>query len=227
LLLREIPVSTDPLPVFPILVPSSGLKSDDLLAYECGMRAQASERFSWDLALFYNQYTNLAALVSGEPQFEPPGYIVIPTQYMNAQNAETYGVELGANYQVNERWRLQAAYTYLSMFLHGPPDVVSAFDPGDNPCNQFYLQSSWNWSRDWTFDLIGRYVDSLNSTIFVPSYVAFDTRLAWHPRKNLEVSVVGRNLCRGTYYEFTSDPGTGLIPTKVGPQVYGQFAWRY
>lgn len=93
--------------------------SEDLLAWELGVRTQATEQFSWDLALFFNQYSQLQATV-------PLGIIYVPgpvpyysfaAQGVNAQYGETYGAELAANYTVNERWRLQLAYTYLRMFL--------------------------------------------------------------------------------------------------------------
>lgn len=35
------------------------MRSEELIAYELGYRAQPSERFSWDVALFYNVYENL------------------------------------------------------------------------------------------------------------------------------------------------------------------------
>ena len=41
------------------LGPSPDFMSEELLAYELGYRAQPVERFSWDLALFYNVYEEL------------------------------------------------------------------------------------------------------------------------------------------------------------------------
>jgi iron complex outermembrane recepter protein len=225
------PVSSGPFPpfVFPQVVGNPGLQSEELLAYELGVRVQATERFSWDLAMFYNQYDNLFAFTPNGMVIDFP-FIFAQQRYQNGATAKTYGAELAANYTVNEQWRLQCAYTYTRLFLHLAPGMISsADDPGNTPCNQFYLQSSWDIGCNWQFDVIGRYVDALlpNSPISpqIPSYIALDTRLAWHRGKNLEVSVAGRNLTRGEYSEFS--PITANTAYKVGPEVYGQITWRY
>ena len=48
-------------PVFPVQTPNPNIISETLLAYELGYRVQATDRFSWDLALFYNHYDSLVA----------------------------------------------------------------------------------------------------------------------------------------------------------------------
>ena len=71
---------------------------------------------------------------------------------------------------------------------------------GHNPWNQVYLISSWDLREDLDLDLMGRYVDSLTS-LGVPSYVTMDLRLAWRPRKQLELAVVGQNLLQAYHWE--------------------------
>ncbi|MGA2796561.1 MAG: TonB-dependent receptor plug domain-containing protein [Thermoguttaceae bacterium] len=237
------PIGTTPFPpflsppfppgftVFPQVVGNPGLQSEELLAYELGVRVQATERFSWDLALFYNQYDNLFAFSpNGVVINIPSQFIFAQQQYQNGMSGQTYGAELALNYSVSEQWRLQCAYTYTRLFLHLAPGMIgSADDPGDTPCNEVYLQSSWDMGEHWQFDLIGRYVDVLLPTNPVspeiPNYIALDTRLAWHSGKNFEVSVAGRNLTHGLYSEFV--PITSTYAYKVGPEVYGQITWRY
>jgi iron complex outermembrane recepter protein len=220
-------VATVPMPTFPLIFGNRGLRSEELLAYEFGMRVQATERFSWDLALFYNQYARLISNLQGTPYVEPPAYLDIPYLYENGMAGETYGAELAANYTVSERWRLQCAYTYTRLFMHLDPGMVMNVNPGETPNNQVYLQSSWDLGSHWQFDLIGRYVDALLTTTpqAIPSYLVMDARLAWHNRKNMEVAVVGRNLTHGFYSEFT--PLTSQVAYKVGPEVYGQITWRF
>ncbi len=223
-------VNTPPLTppfVFPQVLGNPGLQSEELLAYEFGVRVQATERFSWDLALFYNQYDRLFAFSPSGYVYDLP-YIFAQQQYQNGMSGQTYGAELALNYSVSEQWRLQCAYTYTRLFLHLAPGMIaSADDPGDTPCNEVYLQSSWDIGCNWQFDLIGRYVDTLLTTTSppIPNYLVMDARLAWRSRKNLELSVAGRNLGHGYYSEFA--PITGTTAYKVGPEVYGQITWRY
>jgi iron complex outermembrane recepter protein len=224
--LQPVP-SPSPLVTMPQTIGNPGLRSEDLLAYELGVRVQATERFSWDLATFYNQYDNLATFVPFGLVIDPP-FLFAQQQFRNGASAETYGVELASNYTVNEQWRLQCSYTFINIFIHDElGTIANAEDPKATPCNQVYLQSSWDLGSSWQFDLMGRYVDALVTTVSpqIPSYITMDTRLAWRGRKNLEVAVVGRNLTRGYYSEFT--PLTGTFAYKVGPEVYGQVTWRY
>ena len=66
----------------PILDPSSpyrfirvegnpNLQAENMMAYELGYRAQPDERFSYDIALFYNVYENLIVGV-------PEGFFIDP-----------------------------------------------------------------------------------------------------------------------------------------------------
>jgi len=70
-------------------------------------------------------------------------------------------------------------------------------------------------------------VDALLTTTSppIPNYLVMDVRLAWRARKNLELSVAGRNLGHGYYSEST--PLTSMVAYKVGPEVYGQITWRF
>jgi iron complex outermembrane recepter protein len=213
--------------IFPQVDGNPGLLSEELLAYECGMRVQATERFSWDLALFYNQYDRLNTLAPNGYDINMP-FIFMQAQFQNGASAETYGAELAANYTVNDHWRLQCSYTYIELFVHDSTGTVgNAANPGATPNNQLYLQSSWDLGTHWQFDLTGRYVDALLTDLppQTPSYFVMDTRLAWHRDKNLEVALMGRNLGRGYYSEFA--PATSQVAYKVGPEVYGQITLRY
>jgi iron complex outermembrane receptor protein len=216
-----------PMPIFLVATGNPELQSEAVLAYEFGTRVQATEKFSWDLALFYNQYDSLFSMLPGALQFDPPAYYILPQYIENGMSGETYGMELALNYTVNEKWRLQCAYTYTRLFLHTPPGQINYYNPGETPVNQVYAQSSWDLGNNWQFDLIGRYVDALLTTTSppIPDYLVFDARLAWRARKNLELSVAGRNLGHGYYSEYT--PLTSQVAYKVGPEVYGQITWRY
>src|SRR5262249_47648819 len=66
--------------------------SEELIAYEIGYRAQPVERFSWDIALFYNRYQHLLSQRRVGPA--PPQ----STQFFDANDnqGDGYGFELSA-----------------------------------------------------------------------------------------------------------------------------------
>jgi iron complex outermembrane recepter protein len=213
-------------PMFPLVFGNTHLLSEEMMAYEAGIRGQSTESFSWDLAVFNNNYDRLIFPVIGTPYGGSGPADYLPMTLTNSATGNTYGFELVTTYQATERWKLQSAYTFLVMNLQSLDGTAGSSDvPGNDPRNQVYLQSSWDLWENWDLDLIGRYSDELPS-IGIPSYVVADVRLAWHAQKNLELSIVGRNLLNGQFYEFGSDNFLGTQATKVQPEVYGQIIWR-
>ncbi len=213
---------------FPRLYGSTNAVSETLIAYEIGYRAQTTERFSWDIAAFYNVYTNLwsAALGAPIPPVPPDVITIYPLWYNNWTNqtsADTQGVELASNWSISERWRLNGQYTFFYMNLHSEVPLNVKTDPQ----HQIYLRSSWDLRSDLQFDLIARYVDCIPA-IDVPSYITMDLRLGWRPRKHLELAVVGQNLLQSHHLEFNPNITDLYTPTTEVPRgVYGTIAWRY
>ena len=212
--------------VFPTLMGNRDFDSEEMIAYELGYRAQPTDAFSWDVALFFNNYDGLQVQSLGTTV--PP---TIPLLFANGMDGEAYGVELSANYKVSECWRLYGAYTFLQIQLHRDQDLAFAADPelaeGQSPQNQVYLQSSWDLPCDMEFDVIGRYVDRLTGFDMKPnvdSYISLDVRLGWKPCQNIALSVVGQNLLDSSHREFHDT----LIPgTEVQRGVYGMIEWRF
>ena len=206
------------------LVGNSSIQAEDLIAYELGYRAQPEKNFSWDLAIFCNDYQNLVGTVNtGPPIFSPP-FVILPATFANNISGQTYGAELTSTWQASENWQLFASYTFLQMHLHGPGGVDDPSN-GASPQNQLYLRSSWNLSTNVHYDLVGRYVENLPS-LGVPSYFVMDMRLAYSPTRHLEVAVVGQNLLDNHHLEFTDVYG-GRAATEVPRSVYAMMTWTY
>jgi iron complex outermembrane recepter protein len=221
--------------VQPVLVPNRDLHSEEVIAYELGYRAQATDRLSFDTALFYNTYNRLSI-------FGPvtPGS-VLPLEFMNGMTGETYGAELAVTWKPFDWWKLSGAYSYLKLNLHanrnlapGFQDIAEATEK-QSPQNHFYIRSSFDLTAHFQLDLILRYVDNLPSvtprpaaglltapTPGVQNYVTLDARLAWKPNDNLEFAVVGQNLLDDHHLENAASP---LIEVDRG--VYGSITYRW
>jgi iron complex outermembrane recepter protein len=209
-----------PAPVFPQYRGNPDVLSEELLAWEAGYRTQPTDYFSWDLALFFNQYENLIGAVPGLPELAPFG-IIIPANVENVQRAQSYGFELAANVDMTENWQIRGAYSFLRIDILGPDD---GNPEGTAPRNQLYLQSSHTLANNLQLDLIGRYADAL-PFFNVPSYVVGDVRLAWRRDPCTEFFVVGRNLFDNGHLEF--GPGDVNINSGVRSGVYaGVSIWR-
>jgi len=194
-------IADPPLPPFlhPIIRSNPSFGAEEVMAYELGYRAQPTDAFSWDLALFYNVYHDLRT-------FDVASVIPPVFPVSNRMHGESYGAELACALQLTPRWRLRGNYSFLQLQLHAAPGTLptSEDDEGKSPHNQVYLQSSWDLPCCLEFDLIARYVDIL-PTYRIPSYISLDLRFGWHPRENLEFAVVGQSLLDDDRFEFDSD----------------------
>ncbi|MGA2034494.1 MAG: TonB-dependent receptor [Thermoguttaceae bacterium] len=213
-------------PVFPVFFGNPNLKSEAMVAYELGYRVQATDHFSWDVALFFNQYDNLRTV---DPTLVPglPPYF-IPFMAQNDMWGNTYGLEWSCQWEIAKSWRLRGYYALLEMQLHARGAAVpgSELDEGASPANQVYLMSSWDLGANVDFDMMLRYVDSLPA-LGVPSYIEMDLRLAWRPRKHLELAVVGQNLLENHLVQFSGTQFVPDQPAAVPRGVYGKVTWRY
>jgi iron complex outermembrane receptor protein len=149
----------------------------------------------------------------------------------NNLEAETYGVELTATYEVFKGWRLHAGYTLLREDIDvksGEADLNNGLNETADPRHQFSLRSSWDLPKQVELDAGLRWVDVLrmnaNGTVArVPSYWELDVRLGWRPTDQLELSLVGQSLLHDQHAEY------GLLAEReeIERSVYAKVVWRY
>ena len=206
------------------------MESEELLAYEFGYRIQPVNQLKFDLTAFYNDYNDLRTL---EPIRPGP---ISPSIVGNKLFGESYGTEISATAQVTSRWRLQGSYSYLDVRLHresGSHDISTEITTErSSPHHQFFIRSLVDLGWNVQFDSTLRYVDVLpavNSVPIrpkIPSYITLDVRLAWLPRKNLEIAIVGQNLLDDRHPEF-APTFIGTQQTEVERSIYGTVVWRF
>lgn len=220
------PLPVDPARYFPRLEGSDNFKSEQLMSYEIGYRAQPEKEYAYDIALFYNAYEKIASLLQETPYIDPYGNVIVPLVFSNMGQVRTYGAEIVGELTPSDRWRLSASYSYLFMqeFYFGGADPF--IPSGASPRNQVRFASHWDLFSNWQFDLDMRYVDNLPA-LDVPSYITMDMRLAWRPRKNLEFAVIGRNLLDNHHLEFAEASPFFFYGTEVRRSVYGSITWKY
>ena len=221
--------------LFPRVTGNPDLTSVKLIAYELGYRAQITEPFSLDCALFYNRYDGLVASVPQSVQSGfAPGTAILPVLFQNRMEGETYGAELVADWRPAKWWRLYGTYSFLEMDLHPDQSLPAAARSdaqgaeGRSPQHQVYLQSSFDVRRDVELDVMGRFVGRLPGFVQeIPSYFSLDARAAWRPRRDLEISVVGQNLLDDHHPEFGVSSVIAAPVVEIRRNVYAKFTWWY
>jgi iron complex outermembrane receptor protein len=191
---------------------------EELWAYELGYRSLQSQRFWYDVAAFYNVYDDLRTS-------EQNGTL------RNFMNGRTYGGELALRWQASPSLRLDAAYTWLKMELTLDGQSTSnsgqlAFLEGLSPRQQLMLRAALDVSERVEFDATVRYVSEL-PTLDVPAYTELDLGLSYHPRDDLELSLVGQNLLDSQHPEQDFALSSSGMPTEVQRSVYAKARWQF
>ncbi len=184
--------------------------SEDMIAYEMGFKTMPFEKLWLDIALFYNEYDNLATYRKEEQN----DLAII----CNEMEGETYGMEISVDTRPFDWLRLTGTWSFMNTDMRQKDERavdLTGYLEDINPRHQFTLHSAIDLSQQVKFDLWMRHVDEISHMgpgfgLIMPAndvaeYTMFDLRVAWKPVKNIELSVTGRNLGEShqefTYYE--------------------------
>ncbi len=212
-------------------LPNTDLESEELIAYEAGFRIRASRSLYVDGAIFYNVYDRLKSTIPQQPVLELfplPPHVLNGLQAVNGSRADTYGVEILADWAPTERFKVQLWYAYIDMQIDarlGFESAIGEDDDGQTPDHQASLRSTWDVGRHWEIDAWARYVDGISSHP-VPSYVELDLHVGWRPSDQVELSLVGRSLLSDRHAEFTNLVVPGE-PSEVERSVHGKVTWSF
>jgi len=214
------------------LLGNPNMKSEHVIAYEVGYRAQPADRVSLDVAAFFNTYHGLESLEPSPSFFDSasvPPLLVFPIVLGNKMYGTTQGVEASVNWKLTHRWTLSPGYSFLKMNLHTEAtslDSTSVADTqGSNPNHQAQIRSHMELPRGFSWDANAYFVGPLPAQ-FVPSYTRLDTQLSWRLAERIELNVVGQNLLRGHHEEF-NDQLQSVNSSLAKRSAYAKLTWQF
>jgi iron complex outermembrane receptor protein len=215
-----------------VLLGNPNMKSEHVIAYELGYRAQPTERFSIDVTAFVNTYNNLESTEPLPPVIDMdslPPILVHPKLLDNKLHGTTDGVEVSIKWKIANHWTLSPGYSYLQMHLHTDPtslDTTSVVDAeGSNPGHQAQLRSHVELSRGLAWDANAYFVGRLPAQA-VASYTRLDSPLTWRLSESVSLSVVGQNLLRDHHVEF-NDAFQSVNSSQVKRSAYAKLTWQF
>jgi iron complex outermembrane receptor protein len=175
-----------------------------MIAYELGYHGKFSNRLDTNLALYWNDYTDVNAmrLLPG-----PPG--LIQDRIDNYASPDTYGVELDVKYAASRTLTLLGNYTYQQINWRGDVSYLD-MDYMTLPRHKFMLGARYDPVDDLHLSTHLYYVDAVQApnpaNVFasrhVPPYFRLDLRAEyefWNKQASVAVGV--RNLLQENHYE--------------------------
>jgi iron complex outermembrane recepter protein len=172
---------------FPVLIIPFTFESEELLAYELGVRAQPTTNTTLSVTLYLHDYDKLRTSSRSPP---PPGGF--PVWVGNGLEGEIQGLEMSGDIAVTDDWRVSAGLTLLDSEFRTDPLAFDVNGSGDDPDHQFFVRSRANLSEAWMLDIDLRAIGEPSPQ--VPSYVEVNSHLAWRVNDRVELALSGRNL---------------------------------
>jgi iron complex outermembrane receptor protein len=193
-------------------------QSETLTAYEIGMRMQPTDRLSFSVSTYYNEYDDLKSLEITPITFSP-------LYWGNKLEGHSYGVEVWGNFQMTDWWRLSASFNKLNESFNFKPTATAPFistsQIGDDAKYNATLRSSMNLNSDVSLDADLRYVSALPDP-YVPSYIELNANIGWKISEALRLSLSGFNLLHPRHMEFPSSEAYA-VPRSLAVDLQ----WRF
>ena len=185
---------------------SDNFKSEDLTAYEFGLRSLLDENLSVDFSIFYNDYNNLRT--GNDPEstliVDADGaYVELVGTANNDLEGETYGFEAAVEWQVTDDWKWLGSYSYMEMDFDFAGQL-EAFLNSFYARHQGSLQSRLNLSDNIETDLWLTYTDEI-AIQNQPEIWDLSVRLGWQPTPQWQLELVGQNLLHDHKKQLTSE----------------------
>lgn len=214
--------------------PEDQLISEEVLAYELGYRRQQSDRFSWELTGYYNDYKNLVEegpLVSY--------YGTGPSGVLYRSTGQGYGAEFNCDVKVSDWWDIRGGCSYLNLEIEDDPDFFQYTGLRDeySPDYMVYIQSLAQITPQLQWDMTCRYVDALHEQFIfdrsaavvadVRSYIQLDTRINYRVNDRLDFTIAGRNLLDSDHLEFGGDDiFVTQARSNAERSIFAAFTWK-
>jgi iron complex outermembrane receptor protein len=220
------PTATPPRYYSTRLVGNPDIPSEKMIAYEAGYRYQPLKTLSFDMALFYNDYSSLIGVEVGKFS------TYLPINVVSNGAATGKGGELSVDWRPLTWINLAMAYSYIDLSVLTTSSTLDSFskalmNAATAPRHLASVRSVFDLSKNVKCTLWLRYVDSLNMTQpSVDDYFTMDARVAWKPIPALELSLDGKNLLESKHLEY-GDDSTGFQFAPIPRSVYGKVAWSF
>ncbi|RSZ59921.1 TonB-dependent receptor [Massilia atriviolacea] len=201
-----------------------GFVAETVRVAELGYRAQPLPSLSYSMSVFASDYDRLRTL---EPLAATgQGGAAQRAEFANLGEANTRGLEFWSRWQPVPRWRLVAGLVLQDIDASLDPasrDSSAALGIGTNdPASYWSLRSSHELSDALQAELALRRVGQLPQPP-VPAYYELDVRMAWQPRRHLELALAGRNLLHASHAEFGAPATRRMIERAVSLQLSARF----
>jgi iron complex outermembrane receptor protein len=196
------------------LAGGAGFRSEVARVVEVGWRGQPRPALSFSVTLYHHDFDALRSV-----DLQPGG-----ATFNNNFSGTLDGVTAWGHWRVSDTLRLSASYLNQRGRFQAEPGTAplgGVASLGNDPRYQWSTGASWDVAPRVEVDVQVRGTGALPNPA-VPAYTALDARLGWRVRRDLELSIAGRNLGDPRHPEW----GSPLSRAEFTRSVFVQATWR-
>jgi iron complex outermembrane receptor protein len=215
------------LPLYVRLQPNPAFVSEELVAYETGLRFRPVEAAHVTFSGFFNAHDHVLSTevlpLFAEPP-DSPSRVIVPVTFRNGLKGSSHGAEITADVRPRPWWRWTANYSYLRIQLSKRPGSLDGSQERRNenlsPRHQVQVQSALDFGGRWSLNAFVRHVSELPEGP-VPAYWTTNLRLAYEIAPGFELAVTGQDLNEPHHLEWAS--GANI---QIRRSAYVSLGWR-
>jgi iron complex outermembrane receptor protein len=218
-------------------------KSEELLAWEVGLRYKFNDWWNFEVNGFYNDFDRLTTAEPSAPycfyaQGPPPcaagDLLAVAGQFGNEMNGHSSGIEMQMSYAVKDKLKLSASYSMLSQKFHLTPlsqDIGAAEELRRSvPKHQFKARLDWDILENVQLTASSYYSSPVQSVqtmgmLSVDNHWRFDARLGWRLLPNVVLYLSGISLFDKHYLEYSTNDGS--LPTYIERSFSLGMQWQF
>ncbi|WP_027721681.1 TonB-dependent receptor plug domain-containing protein [Maridesulfovibrio zosterae] len=168
---------------------SSNLEPEQLSSIEAGYRKLFSKTLKLDWSLYFNNYDKLATF-----ELDNDNNTATPASNLSGL---TYGTEIALDWSPLSFLTLRPSLDLSNQDFSRTGINIPGFSPPINsPIYSVKLQALFNISKEWEFDLFSSYLNTMDGKDLSTGF-GLDARLAWTPRNDLSIELIGDSLLGG------------------------------
>ena len=202
------------IPPSSVVAGGDNFRSEIATVYELGYRAQPSNALNWAVTAYHHDFDRLRSLEPG-----PAGPV-----FDNRIRGGLNGIEAWGAYRLSDNVRVKAGFIRQKLSLKpesGATALGGSTGLGNDPDFWWTLSSTIDLMSNLELDLSARRAGPLPNPV-VPAYTAYDARLGWRVRRDLEISLTGNNLVDPRHAEWGAAPGRAEYERSW----FLKFLWR-
>ncbi len=199
------------LPILMQIQGNENLDTEELTAFEAGVRKAVMDNLWIDATAYYDKYAGIVSTAAGAPVFNPGPpipHLILPLTLGNNRDIDVNGFELAGTWRAADAATLKFAYTHTETSAK-----TGSSAKYQGPTNQASARASFDVTDKLELDVWGRWVDEISS-LGVDAYGDLDIRLGYQISEGVELSVTGKNLTDDERWE-TAPNESGFVNTPA------------